>query len=398
MTPGEHLLPYGGQVIDEDDLAAVAQVLKSGYLTTGPATEGFEKKLTEVTGAGYGVSCSSGTAALHIAAIALGLGPGDKVVVPTITFLATANAVRFVGADVVFADVDPDTGLMRPEDAREAVLRGGEGVKAIFPVHLAGQTVDMNGIAKVAEEFGLSVVDDACHAIGGFLDGFPVGGCQYSDMTVFSFHPVKTVAMGEGGAVTTNNPNLARSLRQALSHGVVREVEDFVGGDLTIAEDGMANPWAYEMQTLGFNYRASDIHCALGLSQMRKLDSFVAIRRRLMKCYEELLAPLAPMVRPTGRTKGCEPAWHLNIVLIDFVAAGICRKDLMIRLRARGIGTQVHYIPVHRQPYYRDRYGETDLPGSTQYYERCLSLPLSAGMSESDVERVIAALKAELRL
>jgi dTDP-4-amino-4,6-dideoxygalactose transaminase len=287
---------------------------------------------------------------------------------------------------------------MRPEDAREAVLRGGEGVKAIFPVHLAGQTVDMNGIAEVAQEFNLPVVDDACHAIGGILDGYSVGGCQYSDMTVFSFHPVKTVAMGEGGAVTTNNPNLARALRRALNHGIVREIGDFVGGDLTVAEDGTANPWAYEMHDLGFNYRASDIHCALGLSQLNKLESFVAIRRRLMKHYEELLVPLASIVRPTGRSKGCEPGWHLNVVLIDFVAAGISRKDLMTRLRARGIGTQVHYIPVHRQPYYRDRYGETDLPGSTQYYERCLSLPLSAGMSESDVERVITALKAELKL
>ena len=392
------MLPYGAQTIDERDLAAVAEVLQSPYLTTGPVTEAFEKKLTNITGAAHVISCSSGTAGLHVAAIALGLGPGDKVVVPAITFVATANAVRYVGAEVVFADVDPDTGLMRPEDAREAVLRGGEGVKAIFPVHLAGQTADMEGIAKVARDFDLHVVEDACHAIGGFYDGNPVGSCQHSDMAVFSFHPVKTVAMGEGGAVATNNPNMARVLRRAISHGIVREAEDFVSEDLSIAADGGANPWAYEMQALGFNYRASDIHCALGLSQLSKLESFVAIRRQLVGHYEKLLAPLCPIVRPTERTNGCDPAWHLSVVLIDFEAIGICRKDLMIRLRTQGVGTHVHYLSVLRQPYYRDRYGALELPGSERYYARCLSMPLFASMLEADVERVIAALKADLEI
>jgi len=217
-------------------------------------------------------------------------------------------------------------------------------------------------------------------------------------MAVFSFHPVKTVAMGEGGAVATNNPNMARVLRRAVSHGIAREADDFVCEDLSIAADGGANPWAYEMQALGFNYRASDIHCALGLSQLSKLESFVAIRRQLIGHYEKLLAPLSPVVRPTERTNGCDPAWHLSVVLIDFDAIGIRRKDLMIGLRTQGIGTQVHYMPVHRQPYYRDRYGALELPGSERYYERCLSMPLFASMLEADVERVIAALKADLEL
>ncbi len=395
----ETFLPYGRHGIDEDDIAAVAQVLRGDFLTTGPAVDGFEEKLAGITGVKFAVSCSSGTAALHLATLAMGLGPGDLAVVPSITFLATANAVRYVGADVVFCDVDPDTGLMRPQDLEHAIAEHGGAIKAVLPVHLAGQSPDMKGIAAIARRHGITIIEDACHALGATYgatggDG-PVGGCRDSDMAMFSFHPVKTIAMGEGGAVTTNDPVLAARLGDLRSHGMTRDAARFTNSDMAFDETGEPNPWYYEMPEIGFNYRASDIHCALGLSQLGKLDRFVARRRRLAARYDELLTPLAPRIKPLGRMPGCRPAWHLYVALIDFAAAGIDRGALMRRLKDQGIGTQVHYIPVHTQPYYRDLYGKIDLPGAEKYYARCLSLPLFPGMADDDPDRVVAALVRE---
>ncbi|MEO5335311.1 MAG: UDP-4-amino-4,6-dideoxy-N-acetyl-beta-L-altrosamine transaminase [Magnetospirillum sp. WYHS-4] len=390
-------LPYGRHVVEDDDIAAVAAALRGELLTTGPAVAAFEAALAKTVGASGAVSCSSGTAALHLAALALGLGPGDWVVVPAITFLATANAARYVGAEVQFADVDPDSGLMRPEDlevALAAAKAAGRRVKAVFPVHLAGQACDMEAIAAIARREGGAVVEDACHALGTTYGNgaWRVGGCAHADMTVFSFHPVKTVAMGEGGAVTANDPALAARLALLRSHGMVREPRDFIRRDLAFGPDGEVNPWFYEMAEPGFNYRASDLQCALGLSQLGKLDRFVAARAAAVAAYDARLAPLAPRLASLARVPGCRPGWHLYISLIDFAAIGKDRGAVMRALRDRGIGTQVHYIPVAWQAYYRDRYGETPLPGSARYYERCLSLPLSAAITEADVQRVTAAL------
>jgi len=375
-------------------------VLRGDFLTTGPAVEAFEDKLAGITGGKFAVSCSSGTAALHLATLAIGLGPGDLAVVPTITFLATANAVRYVGADVVFCDVDPDTGLMRPQDLEQAISEHGQAIKAVLPVHLAGQSPDMKGIAKVARQHGIAIIEDACHALGTRYPASggeaPVGSCRDSDMAVFSFHPVKVIAMGEGGALTTSEPALAARLRELRSHGMIREPARFTNDDLALTKDGTANPWYYEMSELGFNYRASDIHCALGLSQLAKLDKFVERRRLLAARYDALLAPLAPLLRPLGRTPGCLPAWHLYVALIDFDAAGVTRGALMERLKKKGVGTQVHYIPVHTQPYYQGLYGKKALSGAAEYYARCLSLPLFAAMNDEDVERVVKALVEEL--
>ena len=393
-------LPYGRHDIDDDDVAAVAQVLRGDFLTTGPTVDAFEDKLAGITGGKFAVSCSSGTAALHLATLAIGLGPGDLAVVPTITFLATANAVRYVGADVVFCDVDPDTGLMRPQDLEQAIVEHGGAIKAVLPVHLAGQSPDMQGIGEIARKHGIVVIEDACHALGTLYAASggeaPVGSCRDSDMAVFSFHPVKVIAMGEGGALTTNDEVLATRLREFRSHGMTRDAARFTNDDLALAKDGTTNPWYYEMQELGFNYRASDIHCALGLSQLAKLDKFVERRRLLASRYDALLAPLAPLVRTLGRMPGCLPAWHLYVALIDFDGAGVTRGELMERLKKNGVGTQVHYIPVHTQPYYQDQYGAKELPGATAYYARCLSLPLFAAMDEEDVERVVKALVVEL--
>lgn len=394
----EPFLPYGRHFVEDDDVAAVERALRSGALTGGPAVAEFERAFAQAAGAPHAVACSSGTAALHLAALALGLGPGDAAVVPSLTFLATANALRYVGADVVFADVDADTGLLTPAALESALAGAGRDkrVRAVFPVHLAGQCADMAGLGALARGRGLRVVEDACHALGGACAGQPVGACGHSDTAVFSFHPVKTIAMGEGGAITTKDAILARRLSELRSHGMVRDPARFEIRAQGFGPDGEPNPWYYEMPEPGFNYRASDIHCALGSSQLAKLDRFVAERRRIVDWYAEALAPLAPLVKPLPRVPWSVPAWHLNVVLIDFRAAGTTRGQVMRALAARGIGSQVHYLPVHRQPYYRRLYGEPNLPGADAYYERTLSLPLYVGLARGDVARVVVALAAAL--
>lgn len=396
------MIPYGRQQIEEDDIAAVADVLRSDWLTGGPVAADFEQLLVAVVGAKHGVVCANGTAALHLAALALKLGPGDAVVVPSITFLATANAARYVGAEVIFADVDPETGLMTEDSLHRALEVTGRGdIKAVFPVHLGGQSVDMPPIETASRARGAAVVEDACHALGTrYLNGQgadgPVGDCRFSDMAVFSFHPVKTIAMGEGGAITTNDPRLAEALARLRNHGMVREPGSWANADLGFDADGVANPWYYEMPEMGFNYRANELQCALGLSQLRKLGRFAERRQELARRYDELLPRLAPLVSPVRRLSTSDAVWHLYAVRIDFAAAGISRRELMEGLRSRGIGTQVHYIPVHRQPYYEERYGRADLPGADAYYGGTLSLPLFPGMADSDPERVVDALEAEL--
>lgn len=355
---GLPFLPYGRHLIDQDDVDEVARVLRSDNLTGGPTVARFETAFASVVGARHAVACANGTAALHLAALALDLGPEDRVVVPSLTFLATANAPAFVGAEVVFADVDGDTGLLGPKQLLEAFARAGGPVRAVFPVHLNGHCVDMAGISEVATAHGAVIIEDACHALGGgYRDRmgqpFAAGACAHSAMACFSFHPVKTIAMGEGGAVTTGNPELAERLTRLRSHGMVRDPAAFTEADQAFGSDGAANPWYYEMSEPGFNYRASEIHCALGLSQLAKLDRFLSRRRQLADLYDAALAPLAPIVRPVPRPVGGDGGWHLYVVLIDFVGAATTRATVMGRLREAGIGTQVHYLPVHRQPYWR---------------------------------------------
>lgn len=393
-------LPYGRQCVDEDDINAVVSVLRGDWLTTGPAVEDFERAIAERVGARFAVVCNSGTAGLHLAAMALGVTSGGAAVVPAITFVATANAARHAGAEITFADVDPDTGLMGVTEVDEAAQRVDGPLRAVMPVHLAGQCADIAAIADYARERAAVVIEDACHAIGGHYraDGelLPIGCCRHSEVTVFSFHPVKTITMGEGGVATTNDPDLHERMRSLRNHGLSRDPEGFSDIDAGFS-DGVANPWYYEMAAPGLNYRASDIHCALGLSQLGKLDRFIARRAEIVARYDAAFAPLAPGLKPLGRAPGCEPAWHLYIVLIDFEACGTTRAAVMAALRERGVGSQVHYIPVHRQPYYRQRYPGVSLPGSEAYYARALSLPLHPGMSDADIDRVIAALGTVLK-
>jgi UDP-4-amino-4,6-dideoxy-N-acetyl-beta-L-altrosamine transaminase len=394
-------LPYGRHQIEDDDIAAVAAVLRGAYLTTGPTVEAFEEAFRAYVGAPHAVVCANGTAALHLAALALELGPEDVVIVPSVTFLATANAIRFVGGEVAFADVDPETGLLGPEQLAAAIGRAGNRVRAAFVVHLNGQTSDSPAIAEVARNRELSVVEDACHALGTRLTHggteSRVGDCAHADLATFSFHPVKTIATGEGGMVTSRDPGLAERLRRLRAHGMVRAPERFEIRDQAFAADGSPNPWYYEMPEVGFNYRANDMQCALGLSQLAKIDRFSRTRRQLARRYDERLKSLGPIVRPIRRTPECDPVWHLYVVLIDFAALDRDRAQVMRVLQERGIGTQVHYIPVHRQPYYRRRYGDLDLPGADAYYARALTLPLFAGMDEGDVDRVVDALSDLVR-
>ena len=383
------MLPYGRQTIEDDDIAAVAEALKADFLTTGPTVEAFEVAFAETVGARHAVACSNGTAALHLAMMALDVKPSEVVIAPSITFLATANCARYVGADVVFADVDPDTGLMTPETLAQAIARVGKRrLRAVLPVHLRGDACDLPGLEALARDAGAVLVEDAPHALGTTMTfgntSEIVGDVRHSAMATFSFHPVKTIATGEGGMITTNDPAIAARLKVLRSHGMVRP-------------EG-CDPWWYEMPEPGFNYRLPDILCALGLSQLKKLPRFAARRRALGAAYAEALAPLAPVVRIADQPAWSDPVLHLMVALIDFEAAGKSRRDVVEALKARGVGTQVHYIPVHRQPYYRRLYGELNLPGAEAWYARCLSLPLYPGMEDGDVAMVAAALKDVLGL
>ena len=383
------MLPYGRQTIEDDDIAAVVEALRSDFLTTGPRVDAFEAVFAETVGARHAVACANGTAALHLAMLALDMQPGEAVIAPSITFLATANCARYVGAEVVFADVDPASGLMTPQTLAAAIGRlEGRRLRAVLPVHLRGDVADLPGLQRLTSAEGAVLVEDAPHALGSRMnfDGVQerVGDARHSAMATFSFHPVKTIATGEGGMVVTNDARLADRLRISRSHGMVRP--------------GGAPPWWYEMEQPGFNYRLPDILCALGLSQLAKLDRFAARRRALAERYHHLLGGLAPLVRPAASPAWSDPVLHLMCVLIDFEAAGVDREAVMARLRERGLGSQVHYIPVHRQPYYQARYGALDLPGAEAWYARCLSLPLYPGMADDDVDRVVAALGEALVL
>ncbi|PXA84928.1 UDP-4-amino-4,6-dideoxy-N-acetyl-beta-L-altrosamine transaminase [Caulobacter sp. D4A] len=382
-------LPYGRQTIEDDDVAAVAAALRADFLTTGPTVEAFETAFKQKVGAEHAIAVSNGTATLHLAMLALGVGEGDVCIAPSVTFLATANCARYVGAEVVFADVDPASGLMTPDTLADALSRAGERrVRAVLPVHLRGDVCDLPALKAMASAAGAVLVEDAPHALGSTAtfgnEEHPVGDGAYSAFASFSFHPVKTLATGEGGMLTTNDAGLAARARSLRGHGMVRPAG--------------AEPWVYEMPELGFNYRIPDVLCALGLSQLAKLDRFVERRRTLAARYGELLAPLSPLVQLAASPTGSNPALHLLTVLIDFEAAMTTRAAVVDSLKAQGIGSQVHYIPVHRQPYYVNRYGLADLPGADAWYDRCLTLPLYPTMDDGDVDRVVEALARALSL
>jgi UDP-4-amino-4,6-dideoxy-N-acetyl-beta-L-altrosamine transaminase len=387
------MIPYGRQSISNDDVAAVSAALHSDWLTTGPKVAEFESRFADVVGAKYAVAVSNGTAALHLAMLAAGIGPGDRVVTSPNTFLASANCAAYVGATPDFCDIDPVSYTLCPATLARSWLAD---TRAVVAVDYAGQTADMPSIAAVARAHGAIVIEDACHAIGGQFEfegkAWKVGGHPWADITTYSFHPVKTMTTGEGGMIVTDNPEYAAKARVLRTHGMVRE--SFQGlGDKEFDERGS---WYYEMQELGFNYRITDIQCALGLSQLDRLDMFVQRRREIVAAYNLAFAGVEWIQVPGLRNnKDLElTSWHLYALQVDFKQLGISRTDFMMALREQGIGSQVLYIPVHLQPWYRATfgYGTGKCPIAEDYYLRTLSLPLYPDMSEQDVRRVIDAV------
>lgn len=380
-------LPYARQLIEDDDIAAVVAALRSEFLTTGPRIAAFEESLAKAVGAEWAVVLSSGTAALHAACFAAGVTEGDQVIVPAITFVATANCARYLGGEPVFADVDAETGLV---SVPAVAQRMTSATRAVLAVHLGGALADVPALGTLAAEGGAVLVEDAAHALGGQREGARVGSCDDgSQLAVFSFHPVKHITTGEGGAVTGRNAGLREQLRLFRDHGIVRFEPRF--------RQAAPGPWYYEQQLLGHNLRLTDLQAALGLSQLAKLGRFVSRRHALATRYDQLLAAL-PGVRPViGAGARTGAAYHLYSVLIDFDRIGVTRSGVMHALRAQGIGTQVHYIPLPLQPYYRDRGADpAEYPGAMRFYERTLSLPLFPAMHDGDVDRVVEALAAAL--
>ncbi len=372
------MLPYGHQWLDDEDIAAVVEVLRSDWLTTGPKVDEFERAFAETVGAKEAVAVSSGTAALHAAMYAIGIGPGDEVIVPAMTFAASANCVVFQGGVPVFADVDPDTLLLDPAQAEAKIT---PRTKAIIAVDYAGQPCDYDALRAIANRYGLMLVADACHALGGTYKGRPVG--SLADLTVFSFHPVKHITTGEGGMITTDDPQLARRMRTFRNHGITSDHR----------QREQQGSWFYEMVDLGYNYRLTDIQCALGLSQLRKLPAWVRRRQEISRQYDAAFAAM-PAVQPPRVREESAHAYHLYVVRFDLTKFKVTRAEIFSALRAEGIGVNVHYIPVHLHPFYRERFGTKPglCPVAEAAYERIVTLPIFPRMSDDDVDDVIAAI------
>ena len=375
------MLPYGRQSIDDDDIAAVVEALRSAFLTTGPIVAGFEAALADATGAPLVATVSAGTAALHAAYRAVGIGPDDEVVVPALTFAATANAALYLGARPVFADVDRETGTLDPKAAERVITRR---TRAIVAVDYAGHPADYDALRDIASRRGLALVDDAAHSLGATDRGRRIG--ELADVATLSFHPVKHITTGEGGAVITRDPDVHRKVVEFRSHGMVREE-----GRLQRHEGA----WHHEMQDLGFNYRLTDVQCALGISQLRKLPSFLERRRAIAAQYDRDLSDLGAFRIP-GRRDGVEPAWHLYVLRVDGDPTDRARRRRVAfdALRERGLGVQVHYLPVYLHPYYQDLgYGSGLCPVAEGFYSRAISIPIFPAMTDAEVDSVVEAVR-----
>ena len=379
-------IPYGRQNIDEDDIQAVVNVLRSDFITQGPVVPQFESAVAQYCGAQFAFAVNSATSALHIACLALGVGPGDTVWTTPITFVASANCALYCGASVDFVDIDP-VSYNISVSALEAKLvqaeQNGTLPKVVIPVHLCGQSCGMQAIHALSRKYGFSIIEDASHAIGGRYQGHPVGSCQYSDIVVFSFHPVKIITSGEGGMALTNSAEIGERLARLRSHGITRDVKHMVN-----VSDG---PWYYEQVELGFNYRMTDIQAALGLSQFQKLDAFVTERNALALKYNEMLEGL-PVKTPTVDANVLS-AFHLYVVRLSLPDLEVSHPELFSRMRADGIGVNLHYIPVYRQPYFaRFGFNSADFPNAEKYYAEAITLPLYPGLSAEHQKDVVKHL------
>jgi len=382
------MIPYGKHHIDEDDIQAVVDILRSSFLTQGPAVEAFENAVAQYVGVKYAVAVSSGTSALHLAALAAGVGPGTSLVTSPITFVASANASRYCGGDVLFADIDSETINMSPAALREVLLKNSN-VKAIIPVHFAGLPCDMIAIKSLADNAGAIVIEDAAHALGAtYPNGKRVGCCENSLMTIFSFHPVKAIAAGEGGMITTNDEATYRKLIRLRSHGINKLDDKFQLPSQAFTNDEL-NPWYYEMQELGFHFRITDIQCALALSQFKKLNSFIKRRRELVSNYDLAFASMKKL-HPAQTTGRDQSGHHLYVLRIEFETTGLTRVKIMQKMKEEGIGTQVHYIPVPMHPYYQKLgHNMNNYPNAQGYYNEALSIPLFYGLTSDEQKKVI---------
>ena len=370
------MIPYGKQTIEQDDIQAVVDVLQSDFLTTGPKIAEFEQTVADYVGAKYAVAISNGTSALHAACFAAGIGPGDEVITTPLTFAASANCVLYCGGTPVFADVDPKTYNIDPEDIRRKIT---DRTKAIIAVHLAGQPCDMNAIHSIAREHGLIVIEDGAHALGSVYKGKKVG--SMSDMTTFSFHPVKPITTGEGGMIVTDNEDFYKKMVLFRSHGITRD------DSMMTRNDG---PWFYQQFDLGYNYRITDIQCALGCSQMKKLDRFLARRKEIVARYNEAFADCDNIITPY-QLSDTESGWHLYIVQVK----NCDRRQVFENMREKGIGVNVHYIPVYMHPYYQEHgYENVHCANAEEIYSHIISLPLYPGLTFEQQDYVIDTLKS----
>lgn len=386
------MIPYGRQDVTEADIEAVVEVLRSDYLTQGPVVPRFEQAVAEYCGAKHAVAVNSGTSALHIACLALDLGPGDWLWTSPITFVASANCGLYCGACVDFVDIDPRTYNLSPDAlAKKLVLAEQEGrlPKVVVPVHLCGQSCDMAAIYELSRRYGFRIIEDASHAIGGRYKGEPIGNGRYSDITVFSFHPVKIITTGEGGMTVTNDVDLAGRMERLRSHGVTRDA-----ALMTQEPDG---PWYYQQIELGFNYRMTDVQAALGLSQLSRVDDYVRRRKALAWRYDNELAGL-PVTSPWQHPDS-ESGWHLYVIRLQPVGCVVPHRRVFDTLRAEGVGANLHYIPVHMQPVYREMGFEPGMfPAAEQYYREAISLPLYPALSQAAQDQVVGAVRTGVRV
>ena len=384
------MIPYGHQSISEEDILAVVEVLRSDLITQGPLVPKFEANVAERCGTAYGVAVNSGTSALHIACLALGVGSGDEVWTSPITFVASASCALLCGARVDFVDIDSPTGNMCAtalETKLANAARGGRCPKAVIPVHFSGEPCDMARIKELGDRYGFSIIEDASHAIGGSYRGEPIGRCAFSDITVFSFHPVKVITTGEGGMAVTHRQDLAERMRLLRNHGITHD-----SARMTQVPDG---PWYYQQIDLGFNYRMTDLQAALGISQLGRIESFVARRHELAQRYDTELAglPLEPLKRNTNSSS----ALHLYVVRLHLQHIARTHREVFESLRSAGIGVQVHYIPVHLQPYYRAMsFSEGDFPEAEAFYREAISLPIFPRLTDRQQDHVVSSLQEVL--
>ncbi len=384
------MIPYGKQNISDSDIEEVVSVLRSEYLTQGPAVPIFENKVAKYCGVAHAIAVNSATSALHIACLALGVGPGDIVWTTPITFVASANCALYCGASVDFVDIDPRSFNISLESLVEKLELAKQNdclPKVVIPVHLCGQPCDMQGIHLLSKKYGFKIIEDASHAIGGRYKNEPIGNCRYSDITVFSFHPVKIITTGEGGMAVSNNAELAASMVRYRSHGITRNP-----AEMTHVPDG---PWYYQQIDLGFNYRMTDIQAALGSSQMKRLDDFVAMRHVRANIYDKLLLNV-DVITPF-KFEDCLSAIHLYVIRVPQLSNKIPRNEIFERLRTNGIGVNLHYIPIYRHPYYSCMgFNFSDFPEAERYYAEAISLPMYPGLTYDEQIEVVQRLTSPI--